>query len=172
MGQKKTTTVTHLEMLQEPSLICPSPRGKFALLRAEKPPIHFYRYLYETVGRDYFWVTRRALNDEELAAIIHHDQVYVFVLYLDGSPAGFSELDLRKMPTADLSFLGILPEFLGQGLGRFLLCETIDIAWMHHPRKLTVQTCTLDHPSALPLYQRNGFTPCGQDVVELEEPDS
>lgn len=171
MGLKKATTVTHLEMLREPSLSCPSPRGKFALIRAEKPPIHFYRYLYDTVGKDYFWVNRKALNNEELAAIIHDDRVHIFVLHLNGCPAGFAELDFRQMPTAELSFLGILPEFVGQGLGRFLLCESIEIAWMHRPKRLTVQTCTLDHPSALPLYQRNGFTPCGQQEVILEAPD-
>lgn len=171
MGVKKTTMVTHLEMLREPSLSCPSPRGKFALMRAEHPPLHLYRYLYDTVGRDYFWVNRKALSDKELAEIIHDDRVHIFILYLNGCPAGFSELDLRQMPTAELSFLGILPEFLGLGLGRFLLCETIEMAWMHHPQKLTVQTCTLDHPNALPLYQRNGFTPCGQEEVVLEAPD-
>jgi len=171
MGRKVKTTVTHLEMLREPNLSCPAPRGKLAFMRAEKPPLHFYRYLYNTVGSDYFWVNRKALSDQDLQTIIHDDQVHIFILYLNGAPAGFSELDLRNMPTADLSFLGIMPDFIGLGLGRFLLCETIDVAWMHRPQKLTVQTCTLDHPSALPLYQRNGFTPCGQEEIELEEPD-
>jgi hypothetical protein len=27
---------------------------------------------------------------------------------------------------------------------------------------VTVQTCTLDHPAALPLYQKLGFSPVGQ----------
>ncbi|MBL4864004.1 MAG: GNAT family N-acetyltransferase [Rhodobiaceae bacterium] len=170
MVRKVKTTVTHLEMLEDPHLRCPLPVGKTAIMRAERPPAHFYRYLYDTIGRDYFWVNRRALSDTDLLKIIHDEQIYIYVLYMNGAPAGFAELDLRSMPTADLSFLGIMPEFIGKGLGRFLLCETIGLAWMHHPKKLIVQTCTLDHRTALPLYQRNGFTPCGQEEIELVEP--
>lgn len=171
MGRKVNTTVTHLEMHGEPLLRCPVPHGKLALIRAEHPPVHFYRYLYDTIGRDYFWVTRRKLSDQALAQIIQDDRVHIIVLYDNGVPAGFAELDLRRMPVADLAFLGIMPDFLGKGLGRFLLCETIRTAWMHGPEKMTVQTCTMDHPRALPLYQRHGFTPCGQEEVVLEEPD-
>ncbi|TIX52655.1 MAG: GNAT family N-acetyltransferase, partial [Mesorhizobium sp.] len=35
-------------------------------------------------------------------------------------------------------------------------------AWSHGPRRVTVQTCTLDHPAALPLYQKLGFAPVAQ----------
>lgn len=171
MARKIETTITHLEMLADPKLRTPLPRGKFALIRAENAPLHFYRYLYDTIGRDYFWTSRRVLSDEALLKIIHDDLVHIYVLYVEGVPAGFAELDFRKMPTADLAFLGIMPDFIGRGLGRFLLCETIETAWMHHPTKLTVQTCTLDHPSALPLYQRNGFSPCGQEKGEIIDPD-
>jgi hypothetical protein len=34
-----------------------------------------------------------------------------------------------------------------------------------------VQTCTLDHPRALPMYQRMGFSPYAQEEAELEELD-
>jgi len=38
-------TVTFLEMTAKPSVLPPpQPRGKIAFLRAENPPIHFYRY--------------------------------------------------------------------------------------------------------------------------------
>lgn len=172
MGRKRKTIVTHLEMLAEPRLPpCPRPHGKFALMRAEKPPIHFYRYLYDTVGRDYFWVNRKRLADEALARIIHDPEVMICVLYCDGSPAGYFELDFRSMPQVELSFLGLMPEHIGSGIGSFLLREAILTAWSRKPGRLIVQTCTLDHRRALPLYQRMGFTPCGQEEVELEEPD-
>ncbi|MGB5091951.1 MAG: GNAT family N-acetyltransferase [Parvibaculum sp.] len=170
MGQSHRTIVTHLEMLSEPRLPpVPKPRGKCALLRLETPPVHFYRYLYETIGKRYVWVNRRRMSDAALASIIHDDRVEIYVLYLNGSPAGFAELDFRHAQRGDLNFLGVMPEFIGQGLGKFLLAETIAIAWSRPIRRLIVQTCTLDHPSALPLYQKFGFSPCGQEVVELED---
>lgn len=172
MGKRHKTIVTHLEMLAEPRLPpAPKPHGKFALMRAEKPPLHFYRYLYDTIGRHYVWVSRRTLSDEELAAIIHDGDVEIYVLYVNGTPTGFAELDFRHAGRAELSFLGIIPEFIGQGLGRYLLCEAISLAWRRNPGRLIVQTCTLDHPNALRLYQRCGFTPYAQGEAELEEPE-
>lgn len=169
MGTIKQTTITHLEMLAEPRLpVAPTPPGKYALMRAEKPPIHFYRYLYNTVGRDYAWVSRRDLTDEALSYIIHNDDVEIYVLWLNGAPVGFTEIDFRQMPEADISFLGIVPEFIGCGLGRFLLCEAIRIVWSRGPERLTIQTCTLDHPNALPLYQRHGFKPYAQSSAVIE----
>ena len=57
MGIIKQTTVTHLEMLSEPRLRgAPTPKGAFVLQRSEKPTLHFYRYLYNTVGHNHDWV--------------------------------------------------------------------------------------------------------------------
>ena len=35
--------------------------------------------------------------------------------------------------------------------------EAIDAAWRNGPRTVTVNTCTADHPRALPTYLRAGF---------------
>ena len=77
----------------------------------------------------------------------------------EGVPAGFAELDFRGFPkVVDLSYFGLVPEFIGRRLGPWLLRWTIEAMWRRGPKRITVNTCTLDHPSALPLYQRLGFT--------------
>ena len=173
MGRKHKAIVTHLEMLSEPHLPpAPRPLGNYALMQAISPPVHFYRYLYDVVGREYIWVNRKKLSDQALASIIQHDDVRIFVLYSNGAPAGFFELDFRSHPHAEFSFLGLMPEHIGKGIGRFLLREGISYAWQQGISRLIIQTCTLDHPNALPLYQRNGFSPYGQEEVILEEPDN
>jgi len=53
-------------------------------------------------------------------------------------------------------------ESLGLGLGRWFLAQAIETAWSFNPLRATVRTCTLDHPAALPLYQKMGFVPVGQ----------
>ena len=60
---------------------------------------------------------------------------------------------------------------VGGGLGEYLLAQAIDIAWQHPITKMKVQTCTLDHPRALGLYQRMGFVPYAQTETEVEELD-
>lgn len=154
-------TITYLEMTTCPNLpaVHPDLKRKMALMRAEQPPIDFYRFLYDAVGRDWLWIDRKKLTDKQLAAIIHHDNVAIFVLYVGGVPAGFSELDYRKTREANVNLFGLMPEFTGQGLGRYFINWSIEEAWRHDIRRLTINTCTLDHPAALPLYQSAGFVP-------------
>ena len=137
----------------------------------QKPPLHFYRYLYDAIGRDHIWVDRKRKSDEELAAIIHDDLTEIYVLYVDGAPAGFAELNFREPGICELVYLGLTPDSVGGGLGEYLLAQAIDIAWQHPITKMKVQTCTLDHPRALGLYQRMGFVPYAQTETEVEELD-
>lgn len=158
-------TITYLQQLARPVL--PSlarPPGKLALLRAENPPVHFYRYLFDRVGGPWRWVSRRYMGDEELAAIIQDREVYLYVLYLDGVPCGMGEIDARG-PADDgieIKFFGLMEEFTGRRIGKWFLGQMIELAWSFAPKKVRIETCTADHPAALPLYQRMGFEVCGQ----------
>ena len=84
-------------------------------------------------------------------------QVEVNVLFADGRLAGLAELDLRDPPDVELAYFGVLPAFIGQGLGRFLLDWAVHHVWRGRPRRLWVHTCDLDHPRALDVYQKAGF---------------
>jgi GNAT superfamily N-acetyltransferase len=168
---KLRIVVTFLEMTSQPPRTKQRPPvDKVALLRAERPTVSFYRYLYNTVGEPWMWVDRRKLSDEALAAIIHDPRVEISVLYAGGVPAGFFELDRRGKDTVDLVYFGLIPDFLGMNLGPFLLNCAIDAAWAGGARKVTVNTCTLDHPKALGFYQRAGFVPVRQEVRIADDP--
>ncbi|QPC41721.1 GNAT family N-acetyltransferase [Kaustia mangrovi] len=168
------TVVTFLEMTEQPSLvdIHPPVNLKVALMRAEEIPVHFYRYLYDTVGTGLYWIDRKVLSDEALANIIHDENVEVFVAYGHGVPAGFFEIDARKPEEVWLAYFGIVPDFQGQGVGKWLLAEAIGTAWAKGPERVRVETCTLDHPRALALYQRMGFVPYAQEDKTMEVPDT
>jgi ribosomal protein S18 acetylase RimI-like enzyme len=158
--------ITYLEQRERPPLPRIEPvADKLALLRADVPTVSFYHYLYDAVGRVWIWTDRKKLDDEALREIIQDPLVDVIVLYVDGAPAGYYELDRRAMPDIDLAYFGIMPEFIGRRLGPYLLGQAIDAAWRHQPRRLTVNTCTLDHPKALPIYQRFGFHPYDRQTV-------
>jgi GNAT superfamily N-acetyltransferase len=164
-------TVTFLEMNARPTALPPpQPKGRIALLRAEKPPTHYYRYLYDTIGAGYYWVDRKKQAPEALAEVIHDPLNLIFVLYSEGSPAGMAELDLRKAGTANIAYFGLMPEAIGKRLGYFFLYHTCMNAWAQPIQRLTINTCTLDHPRALPLYQRLGFTPYNREERFVELP--
>ena len=167
---KLETVITYLEMHEPPRAINLTPPGQVAFMKAHEPTLSFYRYLYNTVGEPWMWYERRSLDDDALAKIIHDSDVDVFVLYVGGVPAGYAELDRRKSPDIELAYLGLIPEFVGRALGPCLLHWALDEAWNHQPTRVWVHTCTLDHPKALPTYQRAGFTPYRQETKVFDDP--
>jgi hypothetical protein len=164
-------TVTFFEMTTRLSALPPpSPRGRHAILKAETPTPHFYRYLYDTIGMPYLWVDRKKLSVEALADVILHPDNALYVLYTEGSPTGMAELDFRKEGVCNISYFGLMPEAIGKRLGYFFLYHTCLNAWARPIRRLTVNTCTLDHPRALPLYQRMGFNAISREERFVELP--
>lgn len=169
---KLTYTITYLEMTEHPRLEPAQPPAglRLALLRAENPSVAFYRYLYDRIGEDWTWWERRLLGDAELEAIIQNPKVEIYVLYVNGVPAGYFEIDRRNPRSVDLAYFGLLPEFVGRGLGAYFLTEAIETAWSSEPERVTVNTNSLDHPRALTLYQRLGFLPIGQKDMKIDDP--
>ena len=172
MGRMLDVAVTYLEQTERPHFPAPSGAERNAtVMRVGDPPVHFYRYIYALVGDPHHWETRKRMNDEDLAALIKHEDVHIYVLYVDGAPAGFTEIDHRQRETALIRFFGLAPDFIGQGFGRYFLLNAINNAWSLGPERIRLETCTLDHPAALPLYQKLGFTPFAtrQGQVELQD---
>lgn len=170
--RKVKTIVTFLEMKAEPRLHYPPPVNlKLMLMRAEQPSVGFYRYLYDAVGRNFLWVDRKKLSDKKLLAAIRAEGVEVWVLYVAGVPAGYFEVDARDTSAVELQYLGLIPQFHGRGLGKWLMAEAIRACWARKPEKVVVETCTLDGPAALPLYQRMGFVPVARKEKVMGIPD-
>lgn len=169
---KLRMVITYLEMRARPSHgSAHLPAGtKAALLRAENPTVSFYRYLYDTVGEPWLWYERRAFDDATLAAIIQDPKVEIYVLYVGGVPAGYGELDRRTGSEIELAYFGLMPEFIGKGLGRYFLTWIVDAAWRYEPERLWVHSCNFDHPEALRAYQRAGFVPYGQEALIIDDP--
>ena len=154
-------TVSFLRMDDRPP---PGPAlpADATVVRLQHCSVPFYRFLYGTVGADYVWWLRRTVSDAVLAGLLAEPDVEVHVLYRGGEPAGFFELDRRARPVVNLSYFGLLPRGLGCGLGTAFLSAAIQAAWVPGTRALTVNTCTADHPRALPGYHRAGFQPVRQ----------
>lgn len=85
---------------------------------------------------------------------------------LKGWTAGFFMLDWREGGVCDLAYFGLTPEARGAGLGGWFIRTAILSAWDRPGvEKLTVNTCSLDHPRALPMYQKMGFAPVRREAA-------
>lgn len=161
-GTKVDYTITYLEMDTRPSYDWPSaPTGPaLSLQRAEDPPVWYFRALYDAVGRDYAWEDMPKRGDEEVREWLNPDTMRLYTLFGAGWPQGFFLLDEGDDEETELTYFGLVPEAVGSGLGTFLLRTAILTAWEREGlKRLTVNTCTLDHPRALQTYQKNGFSP-------------
>ena len=152
-------TVTFLRMDALPQAPARRLHPDASLVRLAGCTAAFYRYLYCVVGAPHLWWLRRTLPDSALDGILRDPTVSIHVLYRGGEPAGFFELDGRGRPDVNLSYFGLVPQAVGLGLGSAFLRAAVDEAFAASGRGVTVNTCTADHPRALPAYLRAGFRP-------------
>lgn len=160
--------VTFLEMTKNPGPAGPQPdvSREIVISKLDPPTVADYRYLYDLVGGPWLWVDRKRLSAQALHQIIASHETAIYVLRIDGTAAGFFELTIKDWPVVNLAYFGLAPNAIGLGLGRWFLRVAVEQAWIAGPAKLTVNTCTLDHPRALDLYKSVGFVPTEvRDVI-------
>jgi GNAT superfamily N-acetyltransferase len=164
------TVVTTLEMRQRPPLR-PTPASPLRLVRWDRPSAARYRALFTRIGAPWLWFSRLALSEEALLAIIHASTTEIYVV---ADPAGIEvgmlELDLGTSGECTLAYFGLIPELAGQGHGRWLMAEALTRAWRGGVTRVVVNTCTLDHPSALNFYRAQGFTATSRTVETFVDP--
>lgn len=146
-----------LEMTERPDLEEIVFNDNFLILRAEKPTIAFYKFLFISLGNEWGWTSRLIMTDNDLKKDIDDPLLEIYVLYHKGVPAGYFELDKRKKSEVKLAYFGLFKEFIGKGLGKNFITFVLKQAWISNPEKVVLNTCEYDHPAALPLYLKMGF---------------
>lgn len=154
----RTTT---LELNHAPAVLTSlTTSSSLAVMQVPKIPVQFYRYLYANIGAHHYWLARNNLSDSDLEKILHAPGVEVRVMYVDGAPAGFAEIESGRVAgETELSYFGLLNDFHGRGLGKWFLGQILTTIWTNGTKKIVVSTDSLDHPAALTLYQKFGFSP-------------
>jgi GNAT superfamily N-acetyltransferase len=164
------TVVTHLEMSHRPAPR-PAPEGLGLSLRPlDGADLKAYRALFRRVGTDWLWQSRLRLDDAALGAILGNADVEALALRRDGEDAGLLELDFRAGgDAAALAFFGVAAPLQGTGAARWMMNAALDRLFAR-ARRVTLHTCTLDHPAAPAFYRRSGFRAVRQEVEVLPDP--
>lgn len=155
-------TVTYLEMTARPKgPFAPLPmNARVSLLQSVAPPVRWFLHLYDGVGAAHEWTDRHNDAPETLRAYLHDANISLFTMMHNGWSGGFFMLDHRTPGQCDLAYFGLMPEMHGRGYGKWMLGEAVRAGWAREgTRRMTINTNTLDHPRALPMYQRIGFSP-------------
>lgn len=165
-------TIYSLEMLDECDLR-PSRRETpgLEIRQAQVPLPELNRFLYTAVGGDWFWHTRLNWEYATWMEVLMRPGYETWVAYLYGTPAGYFELDPQENNSIEIAYFGLLPQFLGKGIGGRLLTVAIQRAWQKGARRVWVHTCSLDHPSALANYQARGMRLFDVETIQVMLPD-
>jgi GNAT superfamily N-acetyltransferase len=162
-------TTTYLQQL-DPGDLEParSPGRPAAIVRVDELSPEFARFLYTAVGGDWHWTDRLGWTLARWTEWLQRPGSETWVSWANGTPAGYVELaaEVHGDEThAEIAYFGLLPRFIGRGLGGQLLTEGIRSAWTLHDRfpelppvrRVWVHSCTLDGPHALRNYLSRGF---------------
>lgn len=117
----------------------------------------FNRFLYELVGGPWQWVDKLSWTEAQWQAYAEREELRTWVAWVEGSPAGYYELEKCADGSVEICYFGLAEAFIGRGLGSYFLSSAIADAWAWDANRVTVNTCSLDHPSALRNYQSRGF---------------
>lgn len=153
-----SVTVTYLEMHSVAELRpkhCSDPAFRVAEARLPQWPVN--RFFYAFVGGPWAWWEKLSWSDEHWRAYAEDSRLRTWIATYDGSPAGYFELRWDDDAGVEISCLGLVPAFIGRGLGGPLLNAALEAAWATKPNRVWVHTCTLDHPGALANYQARGM---------------
>jgi GNAT superfamily N-acetyltransferase len=162
-------TTWHLEMGDPAQLRAVAAPVGAVVTHAEIPSPELSRYLYTAVGGAWYWVDRLPRTYE--AWDTWAKQVQTWVLYVHGTPAGYFELLREPDGDVQIAYVGLLPQFVGGGLGGYLLTRAVEVAWEMGTARVWVHTCTLDHPHALNNYRARGFVIFKERRATIEIPE-
>ncbi|MFS8084916.1 MAG: GNAT family N-acetyltransferase [Acidobacteriota bacterium] len=153
-------TRTYLEMRDPAELqAARSDDPRIRIEQMHNCPASFFRYLYVEVGRSYRWLDRLPWTDEQILAHLKQPENTMWLMTYDGAPAGYFELRKCEDGSREVAYFGLLPEFLGRGLGKHLLTCAVEQSWSDGANRVWLHTCTLDGKAAMPNYLKRGFRP-------------
>jgi GNAT superfamily N-acetyltransferase len=154
----RLVTTTYLEMLDRAALRrARTPAAAYTLTRVEIPSPDLNRFLYAAVGWSWWWYSRLPWDYARWVAYLDRPELETWVAYISGAPCGYFELERQEHGHVEIAFFGVLPRFIGTGLGGALLTAAIERAWNLGAARVWVHTCDLDHPHALRNYQARGL---------------
>jgi prephenate dehydrogenase len=148
---------TYLEHVGRPAAPSPWPDPAWRFVRVDACPASFYRYLYREVGRPWHWIDRLPWSDDQVRSHTAAAGIEIWLLSYETVPAGFAELERAADGSVEIVYFGLLPDFIGRGVGRAFLDAVVVRAWDGGATRVWLHTCTLDHPRALSHYLSGGF---------------
>jgi ribosomal protein S18 acetylase RimI-like enzyme len=150
--------ITHLELAKADLKPKRSMRPDVSFAHVNPPMPALNRFFYMAVGGEWYWLERRTWTlDQWVEKVGNPQRVETWILSAGGVPAGYVELERKEPGRVEIDYLGLLPAFIGGGLGAHLLTSACEQAFAMGADVVLLNTCNLDHPKARANYEARGF---------------
>ena len=172
MAQKTEQKPTYyLEMAGCDDLRLPERTGTaFEIRRVEIACPEFNWFLHDAVGVEFNWGGREDWGRREWTEYVDRPELETWVAYVQGTPAGYYELEKQGDGSVRIECFGLRRPFFGQGIGRGLLSKGIERCWDIGANRVWLTTCTHDHPHALQNYLARGFKLLKETTAAANKP--
>jgi GNAT superfamily N-acetyltransferase len=147
-----------------------APRVAAEITRLAAPTAAEYLELYSRIGGPWQWFDRLAWSESQMRDYLARAGVHVFAASVGNRNAGYFELVQHPDDIVEIMYFGLDREFIGLGLGGWMLTRAVKEAFALGAAKVILNTCTLDAPQALPNYLARGFVIVREESYELPTP--
>ena len=139
-----------LELKDLKNLKTNSINEKKYLVKKIKPDFQLNKFFYKQVGKKHRWIDRLSWSDGKWINYISNKNLETYIISESDELAGFFELLYNpELKETEISYFGLLEEYIGKGIGGYALSVAIKKSFEKNIRRVWLHTCTLDHPNAL-----------------------
>ena len=131
------------------------PSDEYSLYKESKNRVDLNKFFYKQIGKKHQWTDRLIWQDKNWIDYVSNEKVETYILRTEDDLIGYFEL-IFEVNNCELAYLGILEEYIGKGLGGFLLSEALKVV-LKKIKRDWVHTCSLDHPNAIENYKLRGM---------------
>ncbi len=128
----------------------------FSVIKAENFVYADFIELYKSVGSRWGWTAFLLLSENEVLDRLFNANTHIYYIVEKNNTAGFFYLS-QTNNQAEILYIGLLPQYIGKGLGKILIQEAIYRASLLNAALLFLHTCEFDHKNALNAYIKSGF---------------
>jgi GNAT superfamily N-acetyltransferase len=164
-----TETIYLLEMTSPDELVSATHHAdEIQLHEVSVDAAPLVRSIYARIGAPLGWAGRMAWTEAQWVNELSKPGVRAWIAVMNAETIGLVELESEANGDVGIVILGLVPEFVGRGLGGMLLTVATRLAWQFMgsnipQRRVWVRTSSRDHPHALPNYKARGFRVVGTE---------
>ena len=145
------------------------PFNDLYLEKVNPPDFQLNKFFYKEIGKKHRWTDRLVWSDKKWTNYLESFGVNTYILKHNKNLIGYFEqiFDKNKLD-CEISYFGILEEYIGKQLGGYLLSEAIKTSFNIGSKRIWVHTCSLDHKHALKNYLSRGMKVFKSEIINLQ----